>query len=237
MKLAIMQPYFLPYIGYWQLINAVDMFVVYDNIKYTKKGWINRNYYLINGQKAMFTLNLTKDSDGLDVNQRFLSDEYKRSRLASRIKSAYRNAPMAKDVLPVIEEIINYPDDNLFGYIFNSVSMICKCLGIKTKLVVSSTVDIDHSLKSEQRVIAICKGLHADAYINPVGGKGLYKEEHFAREGIELKFIKPEPVSYQQYNNEFVPGLSIMDVMMFNSLDGINILLDRISLVENDGEY
>jgi hypothetical protein len=217
MKLAVMQPYFLPYIGYWQLIAAVDAFVVYDNIKYTKKGWINRNRFLMNGAEAGFSLPLRKDSDFLDVNHRYLADAFERENLLNRFREAYRKAPEFSSVMPLLEKIIWNPAANLFEYILASIRAVCDFLGIKTPLLVSSTIDCDHSLKSAERVQAICKALGADTYVNPVGGMELYSKEDFASHGIDLKFLKALPFQYQQSGNAFVPWLSILDVLMFNS--------------------
>jgi hypothetical protein len=217
MKIAIMQPYFLPYIGYWQLIAAVDAFVVYDNIKYTKKGWINRNRFLMNGAEAGFSLSLRKDSDFLDVNKRFLADAFYRENLLNRFGEAYRKAPVFSSVMPLLEQIIRNPEANLFEYILASIRAICDFLGIKTPLLVSSTIDCDHSLKSAERVQGICKALGADTYVNPVGGIELYSKEDFAAKGIALKFLKALPFEYPQSGNPFVPWLSILDILMFNS--------------------
>jgi hypothetical protein len=216
MKIAIMQPYFLPYIGYWQLIAAVDAFVVYDNIKYTKKGWINRNRFLRNGVEDTFSLPLRKDSDFLDVSQRFLADSFDREDLLNRFREAYRKAPEFCSVMLLLEGIIRNPVSNLFEYIFASIQSVCEFLEIKTPLVVSSTIACDHSLKAAGRVQAICKALGSDTYVNPVGGMELYSKEDFAAQGIDLKFLKALPFEYTQSENPFVPWLSILDVLMFN---------------------
>ena len=221
MKLAIMQPYFLPYIGYFQLINAVDKFVVYDNIQFTKKGWINRNRILVNGKDEYFTLPLKKDSDYLNVDQRKLAETFpaERLKLLRKLTAAYGKAPYYETVFPVIESIINRDEDNLFEFIYQSLQVICNYLDIKTKFIISSAISIDHSLKSEDKVIAICSALNADQYINPVGGLELYSKENFKQKNIELNFIKPGTISYLQFNNEFISWLSIIDVMMFNSTE------------------
>lgn len=221
MRIAIMQPYFMPYIGYWQLIAAVDAFVVYDNIKYTKKGWINRNRFLTNGEEAVFSLPLRKDSDFLDVNQRFLSDSFDPEDFLNRFREAYRKAPEFSSVMPLLEGIVRNPVSNLFEYILGSIRVVCGFLEIKTPLVVSSTIVCDHSLKSGERVRAICKALGAVIYVNPVGGMELYSKDDFAKNGINLKFLKALPFEYQQSGNAFLPWLSILDVLMFNSKECI----------------
>jgi len=222
MRLAIMQPYFLPYIGYWQLIAAVDVFVVYDNIKYTKKSWINRNRFLVNGKEALFSLPLRKDSDFLDVNQRYLADSFDREDLIRRFREAYRKAPEFHTFMPTLEDLIRFSSNNLFDYILNSIYKICEFLGIKTQVIISSTVACDHSLKSSDRVQAICKALCADTYINPIGGAELYSKEDFKQKGVILRFFRPNPFEYPQGTLDFLPWLSILDVLMFNSAQSFN---------------
>jgi len=222
MRLAIMQPYFLPYIGYWQLIGAVDVFVVYDNIKYTKKSWINRNRFLVNGKEALFSLPLRKDSDFLDVNQRYLADCFDREDLIRRFREAYRKAPEFHTFMPTLEDLIRFSSNNLFDYILNSIYKICEFLGIKTQVIISSTVACDHSLKSSDRVQAICKALCADTYINPIGGSELYSKEDFKQKGVMLRFFRPNAFEYPQGTLDFMPWLSILDVLMFNSAQSFN---------------
>lgn len=222
-----MQPYFFPYVGYFQLASAVDQFVIYDNIQFSKKGWVNRNRILVDGQDQFITLPLKKDSDYLNINQRKLSDTFSddRQKILRRIKESYRKAPYFKDVFPLVDEVFNCQEVNLFSFIFNSVLRTCDYIGIKTAFIVSSTVDIDHSLKAEQKVLAIAKQMRATTYINAIGGKELYSAENFAAFGIDLRFIQSNPLEYKQFNNGFVPWLSILDVMMFNSNEEIQAFL------------
>ena len=221
MRVGIMQPYFLPYIGYWQLIQAVDVFVVYDNIKYTKKGWINRNRFLLNGQDAVFSLPLRKDSDFLNVNERDLAESFNREELLNRFREAYRRAPLHCEAMRLLETIIRHPGSNLFDYIFHSIRSVCDHLGVKTRLVVSSSLLCDHSQKSAERVLGICRALGASEYVNPIGGTELYSKHEFAEQGLRLNFLKSRDFNYPQGNHAFVPWLSILDVMMFNSRDRI----------------
>lgn len=232
-KIAIMQPYFLPYIGYWQLIKAADVFVVYDNIEFTKKGWFNRNRILEIDHDRLFTLPIKKDSDFLPVDQRYLSDssEVEIARTLRIIQNNYRKAPHFTSVYPIIEECFLFPNKNLFDYIFNSIKVICKHLGIDTKIIIASEVKIDHSLKAEKKVLAICKTENATTYINAIGGMELYDVAEFKSSGIDLKFIKSEDIKYKQFNNTFVPWLSIVDCMMFNDKDRIKEMLNQYELV------
>lgn len=224
-KLGIMQPYFLPYIGYFQLIKAADQFVLYEDVKYTKKGWINRNRFLQFGKGETFTLPLKKDSDFLNIIDRELSSDFKKNKLLNQFQEAYRSAPYFEKVYPRIEKVISNNEHNLFGYIHNSIRNICEYLRIDTEILISSSVQLDPTLRGEQKVISICNSLGADIYINPIGGQSLYSKQEFNARGIELKFLKTKPFEYKQLNNEFVPWLSIADVMMFNSVEKIGEFL------------
>lgn len=232
MTVAIMQPYLFPYIGYWQLINAVDTFVIYDNIQFSKKGWFHRNNILLNGKKTLFSIPLKKDSDSLDVIDRVISTEASKeiNKIIRQIENAYKKAPYFKDVFPMIKDIFQNDEKNLFKYIYNSVVKICEYLEIDTKIIISSTVEIDHSLKSQDKVIALNKALNATKYINPIGGTELYDFEEFQNENIELCFLESELPEYKQFNNEFIPYLSIIDIMMFNSKGEIKEMLKKYKL-------
>lgn len=228
MKLGIMQPYFLPYIGYWQLMAHVDVFVVYDNIQYTKKGWINRNRYLCNGEDKYFSLPLKKDSDFLNVDERYISDSFDVEKLKNQIKTSYAKAPYFEETYKVFERILAYQNRNLFDFLFNSIKQIKDYLHIETQLVVSSSLDIDFSLKGKDKVQAICKVLSAEQYVNPIGGLELYDKNEFKANGIELSFLKSdlEKIAYKQFDNQFIQALSILDVLMFNSVDEVKRILE-----------
>ena len=232
MKLGIMQPYFFPYIGYFQLINAVDEFVIYDNIKYTKKGWINRNRILVNSKDSYISLPLRNDRDDLDVRDRFLADTWTvdRNKMLNRLTESYRKAPFFDTVYPMVKKCILFEEKNLFLFIYNTLVEIKLYLEIKTKYTISSTIMIDHSLRSANKVLAICKDRNASIYINPIGGIELYDKNVFKRQKIDLQFIKTDNSAYKQFDNEYIPFLSIIDVMMFNSKDEIKKMLKLYSL-------
>ncbi len=230
-KTAIMQPYFLPYIGYWQLINAVDVFVIYDNIQYTKKGWFNRNRFLQNGHDVLFSVPLKQDNDFLYVNKRFISPEFDKKKLIAQFQNAYAKAPYFKNVMPLIEEIIMFKEDNLFKYILNSVKKICNHLDIDTQIIISSHLNINNELKAEKKVLSICKALNTTTYINTIGGMELYDKGEFESNNVELKFIKPTNIEYKQFDSAFVPWLSIVDVLMFNSKEEVKLFLNKYELL------
>ena len=233
MRLGIMQPYFLPYIGYFQLISAVDLFILYDNIKYTKKGWINRNRMLLNDKDALFSLPLKKDSDYLDVINRELASSFDRTKLLGQFIGAYSRAPYFAQTYPLLERIVNFENTNLFRYNHNSIVILCQHLGIDTEIRFSSDTAIDHSLKSQEKVLSICQAYDADTYINAIGGSELYDRKDFNYRGINLKFLKSKPYDYPQFGSSFVPWLSIIDLLMFNSQASIrNDILPAYELLE-----
>ncbi len=229
--IGIMQPYFMPYIGYWQLMKAVDKYVVYDNIQYTKKGWFNRNRIMMNGKDYLFTIPLVKDSDYLDVNKRFISDVYNRKKLLAQISNAYKKAPYFEDVFELIENIVNYDNNNLFEYIYHSIMTLKEWLHISTEIIISSSIDIDHSLKGKDKVLEICKSLGATTYYNAIGGQALYDKQEFEEHGIDLYFVKTPIVEYPQRSKEFIPYLSMIDVLMNNSPEDVNKMLDNYNLI------
>ena len=232
-KVGVMQPYFLPYIGYFQLIDAVDKFVLYDNIEYTKKGWINRNYILVNGEAQLITLSLKKDSDFLYVNQRTLSQSWSldRIKILNKVANSYRKAPHYDKVMPIVQQILNYEDANLFNFIHHSLKEICSFLDITTEILVSSSLGIKETLKGQDKVISICENCSADIYYNSIGGKELYDKEIFSNKNIDLFFIESIGFEYKQFKNKFVSNLSIVDILMFNNKEIVKGWLKNYKLL------
>ena len=231
-RIGIMQPYFFPYIGYFQLINFVDEFVIYDNIEYVKKGWINRNRILSRDGDRTITLPIKKGSDYCNIVDRDLSDNWDRDRkkLLNLIRSSYQKAPFFEETYEVIEECLMGNDTNLFEFLFNSIKNINNYLNINTPVTISSSLTVDHSLKCQDKVISICKSLEADVYINSIGGADLYDREEFFKNKICLHFIDSLPITYKQFDLNHSPRLSIIDVMMFNSKGTIREYLSSYHL-------
>lgn len=229
MKLGIMQPYFLPYIGYWQLINAVDKYVIYDDVQFIKGGWINRNNILINGQKQLFNLLLSGASPNKLINEIIVQDN--QTKLIRTIELNYKKAPMFQQVFPLFLHIMEHSDKNLAKFIGNSIVEISKYLSIETEFIYSSTLDKDNNLRAQDKVLDICKMLNANKYINAIGGADLYTKDDFNKVGIELSFLETKIEPYKQFKNEFVPYLSILDVLMFNDVESINIMFNKYNLI------
>ena len=226
-----MQPYFFPYIGYWQLINAVDVFVLYDDVNFIKKGWINRNNILLNKSEHLITIPLLNVSQNKHINECMVSEDYKSiDNIIKTINLAYKKAPYYNLVFPYIEEIIK-TKGSISDLVLKSVLWIKEYLGLNTEIILSSSIDKNNELKGQDKIIEIVKKLNGNHYINAIGGQELYNKEIFNNNGIKLNFIKTGEIKYKQFNNEFVPNLSIIDVMMFNSPEQIKDMLDDYTLV------
>jgi hypothetical protein len=210
-----MQPYFLPYIGYFQLIDHCDTFVVYDDIEYTKRGWINRNRILTAGRERTITLPLRRDSDHLDVCDREIAPEFDARKMLGLLQESYGKAPFWGSYQEPLESILEYPGRNLFAFVANSISGIAACLGISTDVVRSSSLGIDRGLRGQDRVLATCAAIGATEYVNPIGGLDLYEDSAFADRGMRLRFLRSRLTPYKQFSFLFVEALSIVDTMMF----------------------
>lgn len=232
MRLGIMQPYFLPYIGYWQLLAAVDRYVVYDDVNFIKGGWIYRNRILVQGRAQYMNVRMSGSSSFKKINEvQVNASDIWRTKLLRTVEMAYRKAPFFSEVFPLFEKIIRQQENNLAEFLFFSLQEVATFLHIDTQLILSSDVPQDRSLHGEERVLDICQSLGATEYINAIGGQALYQSEHFAARGITLHFLQSEAGPYLQFGEPFVSNLSILDVMMFNSPEKIQEMLDAYTFV------
>ncbi len=234
MKLGIMQPYFFPYIGYWQLINAVDKYVIYDDVNYIKGGWINRNRILMNGNIQFFNIKIKGASSNKLINEIEIEiDKIYNLKLIRTLEYCYKKAPFFNQCLPLIERILNYEEINLAKFLEFSIKEICNYLDIHTEIFISSEIHKSNKLKGEDKVLEICKILNASEYFNAIGGKELYSYEKFEVNNVELKFLQPKEIFYKQFSNDFVKNLSLIDVLMFNSIESIKMMFEKYTLIEN----
>ncbi len=230
MKLAIMQPYFFPYIGYFQLISAVDKFVFYDDVNYINRGWVNRNRILINGESRYITVYQKGASQNKLINEIEIIDT--RSKLRKTILNAYSKAPYFKEAWFLVERILDYETNNISELAEFSVVQTCEYLGLNTRFELSSkSYGQTADLKKEKRLITICNINNARDYINPIGGVELYDKKTFMENGVNLFFLKPAPITYGQFGGTFVENLSIIDVVMFNSCEKIRTMLKCYELL------
>lgn len=255
MKLAIMQPYFFPYIGYFQAIKSVDKYMLYENLDYITEGWMHRNRILVKYDKPVYIfISLSQKSSNkkiydikLDTNSNW------RKRIINSIKYNYGGSKFFNDIFPIIEKIINAEYEYLYDYNINCIVSICDYLSIRTKILTHNEkyreleselclIDSnDYSLfpdllltkpdKKTARVLAICKNEKADVFINAIGGTNLYNTEEFAKYGIKLHFINTLHFEYKQFSKTFVPNLSIIDVLMHCGKEKTEELLENYKLI------
>ena len=224
------QPYFLPYISYWQLINAVDVFYVGDNYSYIKRGWVNRNRIMYHGAPEYFGISVSQASSFSLMNELHVHDKDKRVKM-NKLYEAYHKAPYYENGIQLVEEILDCKEEILSEFLIASIKTICRYLDIKTPIRRMSELDGNDTFKREERIYDMCHRLGADTYINPIGGKELYDVEGFAQQGIKLRFINTGDIKYKQFGEVFIDKLSILDVIMFNSKDDIREMLGQYELI------
>ena len=234
MILGSNQPYFLPYIGFWQMISAVDLYEICDDFSYIKGGWVNRNRILINGKPSFFNIEVQHATSNKAINELELSEINVEKKLW-QLTCAYAKAPYFKNGMAIAEQVFSCPDKNMARFLITSIKVICDYLDIKTKIILSSEYDRDRSLKKEQSIYQCCKIWGADTYYNAIGGQELYSFDDFRKNGINLAFIKTNDIRYHQfYGQEFVPNLSILDVIMFNPVEKIQEMLKEYTLITDE---
>ena len=231
-----MQPYLFPYIGYFQLINAVDKFVVYDDVNYIKQGWVNRNNILVQGQPYLFTVPLKNASSFAKINEIEVNENLYRNwkkKFFRTLQQSYTKAPNFKEAFGLISSILDTEKKNIgiSELATESIREICQYLSVETELAGSSTAYKNENLSGQHRVLDNCRKEGATGYINPIGGQKLYSKKAFEEQGIELNFVETVPVAYEQFSKDFIPALSIIDVLMFNSPEAIRKMLDQYRLI------
>jgi len=226
-KLAIMQPYFFPYLGFFQLMAKADKFVLYDDVNFINRGWINRNRIKLNGAAHLITVPLHDASQNKLICEIQISqDAVWKKKMLKTIAQAYARAGCFDPAFRLVEEIIAYPSNDLAAFLRNSLFKLRDYLGIETEIVESSRTYGNASLNGEARIVDICVREHAGVYINAIGGMDLYARNEFADKGLELYFVKPTLDRYAQDKTEFLPGLSIIDVIMHNDRPALRNMLD-----------
>ncbi len=235
MKAAIMQPYFLPYYGYFSLIHSVDLFIFYDDVAYIKKGWINRNKILLNNTEFTFTIPVQNASQNKLIKEIYLHEkEQWEDKFLKTIERAYKKAKNYKEIYPIIEKIVKYKTEKISDLAQFSIITISEYLGLEAKFKKSSDIGgINSEQERADRLIEICQSQSCTNYHNSIGGKILYSEDYFLKNGIDLKFVEPYGITYNQFGSDFIPNLSILDILMFNSRDEVLELITSYRLTGN----
>ena len=224
-----MQPYFFPYLGYWQLLSVADTFVIYDDVNFIKQGYINRNSILVGNEAQKITLEVIGASSNRLINEVQVGNNTKK--LLKGIDQAYKKAPEYEKVFPLIQSVLENQEKNLAKFLGNLIQKISTYLDIDVKILYSSEIEKNSNLKAQDKVLDICQRLGASHYVNAIGGQELYSKEAFKANNIEFNFLQAELTAYKQFKNEFVPYLSIIDILMFNSKKDVLSMLNKYKLI------
>lgn len=228
-----MQPYIFPYIGYFQLVNYVDVFVFYDDVNFIKRGWVNRNQILVNSKSNLFSVPLVKASQNKMINETKLEKNIKwLEQFYSTLKFNYNKAPYFEQTFDLITNIFKNPHITISDLAIDSIQEISNYLGISTVFENSSDkYSQTKGMDKADRLIKISQLCGATEYINPLGGLELYDKVYFKRKGVKLFFMKSEFLAYQQNSKSFIEGLSIIDVLMHNSKEEVLKMLNLYKLI------
>lgn len=233
-KVAIMQPYLFPYIGYFQLMHAADTFVVYDDVNFINRGWINRNNILLGGKAHLFTVPLIQASQNKLINEIEVAEAQSwKPKLLKTIEAAYKKAPQYGTIFPMLDAWLGEANETIAQLNLRTLQGICAYVGIPTNIIGSSSVYHNRELKGQYRILDICLREKAHTYINPIGGKELYDRNLFAENRIDLFFIRSQISPYTQGAHEFVPNLSMLDYLMYLSPEAIRTKLNEFNLETN----
>ena len=232
MRVAIMQPYLFPYLGYYQLAASVDRWVFHDDVMYIKQGYINRNSILVNGAAHLFTVPIRDQSNSRAINEHRTLPPF--DKILRIIAQAYAKTPGFSRVFPVIASVLDGRETNIARMAGDSLHAVFDYLDINIQAYWSSEISGHRHLKGQERVLAICKTMGATEYVNPIGGIELYDEAAFTARGIRLRFHRMRPVSYRQGDLPFVSNLSMIDVLMHNDPDGVKRLLHEFDQVDQE---
>lgn len=231
--LGVMQPYLFPYLGYFQLIHAVDRFVLYDDVTYIKQGWVNRNQVSVAGKPLLFTLPLKGASSHTLIRELMVDPaQYRpwRTKFLRTVGQAYARAPHAPEVLALLDSALPEEATRLAAVLAGSIRAVLQRVGCTTELVEGAAHYHNAHLHGQERILDICAQEHASTYVNAPGGRALYDHTLFAERGVSLRFIEPRLEPYPQSGGPFMPGLSIIDVMMYNAPEQLRDLMNQSTI-------
>jgi len=236
MVISLLQPYFFPYLGYFQLIAASDVFVIYDDAQFIKRGWVNRNRIVGDISPQWFTFPVEAGPQTLPIKERtYVTDSRKYpASLLSTLRHRYRRAPGYAPVMQLIEDVLSFDDRNVAAFNANLIRRVCGHLSIDTRIEVASALRTRRSAGA-QDVVEVCQLLGGTRYLNPIGGIELYSPEFFRSFGLVLEFLQSEVAPYRQFNQPFQPALSVIDTLMFNDAAQMRSLLLQFRIVSNAG--
>lgn len=233
MTIAIMQPYFLPYVGYFQLIQAVDTFIFCDDVHFIKGGFINRNNILLNGQKYRFTIPVQHVHFDTTIRETIVAnDPANWYRKFSKTLEHYRKTPYFKAVYPIFDEILRGSvNRSISDVAIESIETTLKYIDLERKTTTTFGRYNNTHLSGAARIVDICRQENATNYLNAIGGQKLFNRDYFSINAIELQFLKPNLTTYKQSSPQFIAGLSILDVLMWNDPATVKAMLSDYTLI------
>ena len=240
MRLAIMQPYFFPHLAYFQLMKEADEWIVFDEIQFIDKGWINRNRILHPNEEKQwqyFTLPLTGRKQFSRISELEIHPEKNwEAEIFGKLTHLKKKAPFYRDTLAFLEECFEEKTANLSVFLSHTLRKCAQKLEISTPIKVQSEMGMVglQSTHPGQWAVSISAACGATEYINPLGGAEIFKKAEFDAANIKLKLLKGGQLSYTQRNRQFVPGLSIIDVLMWNSAEEVRELMTQYEVIEKD---
>ena len=237
MRIAVMQPYLFPYIGYFQLISTVDIFLFFDDVNFITQGYIHRNAIELNNTKSVFTVPLSGASQNSLISEvKIHLHEYEKwwRKFQKSLEQEYRSAPCYGNTMNMLAKVFDEPPATISALAQKSIRAACEHMGLVMDFKSTSSMDYDKGGSAQDKVLSICKILGADTYINPIGGVELYHQEDFKTNNLELYFLLSENISYSQKKEPFISSLSIIDVLMYNDRSSIKDFLKQYELVKKE---
>jgi hypothetical protein len=217
---AVMQPYFFPYIGYFQLIQNSRFFVILDDVQFIKGGWVHKNKILDrSGREFEISIPTMKPSSRSLISSLEIHENFSRLKTLTKIERCYRRANYFREAMDIIEPLVMFESNSMVHYLENSIKGLSKQLGADTKFVRASELAIGNPQTPHGRIIEVCKNIQCNAYLNLPGGRKIYAPSDFESEGISLSFLSPEIIEYEQFTFPFIGGLSILDTLMHSGLE------------------
>jgi hypothetical protein len=243
MSIAIMQAYFFPYIGYFQLINSADTFLIYEHVTFRKKSWITRNRILDKGKIAPIFIRvpIIKQSSNKLISEVKIDNKTEwRKTIKDLLFYNYKKAPFFDEIYNELIGMIDIEVEDLHTYNSQITQRICTLLDIGTKIIHNNSdcLELENNLlrnnKNEiktQRIVELCKQQKVKHYINPIGGIDLYSKKEFNENDLKLSFINTLPFTYNQFGLDHQPYLSIIDVLMHEGIRGTKQLIKKYKLI------
>ena len=221
-----MQPYFVPYLGYFQLLSAVDLFVIHDDVEYSKGGWVNRNRILLAGEPRFLTVALERQSDYARISDRRISTDYDCKKSVRQLEAAYGRAPYWAEIRTELPSIVCPPTRSLVEFNMAGLTRLRDMLGLTTPIALASEILPNADALGQRKVIDVCRTVGASEYLNAIGGMKLYSGDAFREADIKLEFLRSRLSRYPQGDNQdFVPALSVLDTLAWTGPNGARDLV------------